>query len=158
MSSGWNEVLLLSFNFVLHLAKSSCSSFQFQCNNGIFIGNEQICNFKDDCGDNSDESRSYGVLCGMLNYAFCNNDINSYERSHVADLEFQILTSLERCHPLNLLISKPSSLKCLCQLFMKSVILKQRSLINLKFSKALFSSIEAHQCKSQVIFLIAFSR
>ena len=94
----------------------------------------------------------------MLNYAFCINVINSYDRSHVADLECQTLTSVERCHPLNLLISKHSSLKCLCQLFMKRVILKQRSLINLKFSKALFSSIVSHQCKSQVIFLIAISR
>ena len=29
-----------------------------------------MCNFNNDCGDNSDESRADGALCGMLNYVF----------------------------------------------------------------------------------------
>ena len=27
-----------------------------------------MCDRKNDCGDNSDESRTHGALCGMLNY------------------------------------------------------------------------------------------
>ena len=102
VSSGWNEVFLLSVNFVLHLAKSSCEMFEFQCNNGKCIDQDEVCDLKDNCGDNSDESTSY-ALCGMLNYVFCNNDKNFYERAHVADLGFQILTSMKSCQPLNLL-------------------------------------------------------
>ena len=141
-------MFLLSVNSVLHLAKSSCNWLQFQCNNGKCIYKNQVCDLKDDCGDNSDESISYGALCGMSNYVFCNNDKKFYERSYAADLAFQILTSMKSCHPLNLLITKHSCLKCLCQLSVKRVILKEQSLISLKFSKALVSSIEAHQCKS----------
>ena len=55
-------------NFLLHLGKSSCAWYEFQCNNGKCIVYLDICNWKDDCGDGSDESRSYGALCGMLNY------------------------------------------------------------------------------------------
>ena len=117
-----------SISFVLHLAKPSCGYDQSQCNNGKCIYDFQICDFKDDCRDNSDESRSYGALCGMLNYVFCNNNINFYEQSHVADLGFQILTSMESCQPLNLLITKHSCLKYLYQLFVKQVILKEQSL------------------------------
>ena len=94
-----------------------CDYDQFQCNNGKCIYNYQVCDFKDDYGDKSDESRSYDALCDMLNYVFFNNNINLYERSHVADLGFQILTSMESCHPLNLLTPKRSCLKFLCQLF-----------------------------------------
>ena len=68
MGSGWGELLLLSLNFILHLG-NSCRSHEFQCSNGkcIFVGN--VCDFKDHCGDNSDETRSY-ALCGMLNLCF----------------------------------------------------------------------------------------
>ena len=58
------------FNFVLHLGKSSCYSNGFQCNNGKCILNNWVCDLMDDCGDGSDESRSYGALCGMLSYVF----------------------------------------------------------------------------------------
>ena len=83
---------------------------------------------------------------------------NFYERSQLAELGFQILTSMESCHPLNLLITKHSCLKCLWQLLVKQVILKEQSLISLKFSKALVSSIEEHQLESRVTFLIALLR
>ena len=83
---------------------------------------------------------------------------NFYERSQLAELGFQILTSMESCHPLNLLITKHSCLKCLCQLLVKQVILKEQSLISLKFSKVLVSSIEEHQRESRVTFLIALLR
>ena len=53
---------------------------------------------------------------------------NFYERSQLAELGFQILTSMESCHPLNLLITKHSCLKYLYQLFVKQVILKEQSL------------------------------
>ena len=58
------------FNSVLHLGQSACDSYEFQCNNGKCIWYRWMCNLKDDCGDGSDESRSYGALCGMLSYVF----------------------------------------------------------------------------------------
>ena len=64
-------VLLLSdqFNsFVLILGKpGTCEKYdRFQCNNGKCIWKGSICNSRDDCGDNSDESRTDGAFCGML--------------------------------------------------------------------------------------------
>ena len=38
----------------------------FQCNNGNCISKYYICNSRDDCGDNSDESKTTGAFCGML--------------------------------------------------------------------------------------------
>ena len=38
----------------------------FQCNNGKCILKSYICNSRDDCGDNSDESKTTGAFCGML--------------------------------------------------------------------------------------------
>ena len=94
------------------------------------------------------------VVCCIMFFAVT----NFYERSQLAELGFQILTSMESCHPLNLLITKHSCLKCLWQLLVKQVILKEQSLISLKFSKALVSSIEEHQLESRVTFLIALLR
>ena len=96
----------MSVNFVLRLGKSIFSLEFFQCNNGKHISIWNVCDFKDDCGYKIDESGSYGALCDMLNYVFCNNDIYSPEQSHEVDLGFQILPSMKNWHPLNLLISK----------------------------------------------------
>ena len=38
----------------------------FPCNNGKCISKYRICNSRDDCGDNTDESRTDGAFCGML--------------------------------------------------------------------------------------------
>ena len=38
----------------------------FQCNNGKCISKNRICNSRDNCGDNSDESKTDGAFCGML--------------------------------------------------------------------------------------------
>ena len=57
-------------DFVLHLGKPSCESWQFQCNNGNCIVYWNVCNGYDNCGDNSDESKKDGAFCGMLNYLF----------------------------------------------------------------------------------------
>ena len=145
-------MFLLSVNFVLHLAKLSCNWFQFQCNNGKCIYKGEVCDLKDNCGDNSDESTSYGALCGMLNYVFCSNDKNFYERSHVADLGFQILTSMKSCHPLDLLITKHSCLKFLCQLFVKRVNLKEQSLISLNSQKLLSGQLKHISVKAELFF------
>ena len=45
----------------------------FQCNNGKCISKYNICDFDNDCGDNSDESRTDGAFCGVQTcffYAF----------------------------------------------------------------------------------------
>ena len=38
----------------------------FQCNNGKCISRFSICDSLNDCGDNSDESKTTGAFCGML--------------------------------------------------------------------------------------------
>ena len=38
----------------------------FECNNGKCISKNHICNSRDDCGDDSDESKTTGAFCGML--------------------------------------------------------------------------------------------
>ena len=38
----------------------------FQCNNGKCIYKDYICDSRDNCGDNSDESMTTGAFCGML--------------------------------------------------------------------------------------------
>ena len=38
----------------------------FQCNNGKCISKYYICNSRDDCGDNSDESKTTVAFFGML--------------------------------------------------------------------------------------------
>ena len=58
----------MSLNFILHL-ENPCRFYQFQCRNGKCIYNRNVCDFKNDCGDNSDETTSY-ALCGMLNLCF----------------------------------------------------------------------------------------
>ena len=58
----------MSLNFILHL-DHPCGDWRFQCRNGKCIPNWRVCDFEDDCGDNSDETRSY-ALCGMLNLCF----------------------------------------------------------------------------------------
>ena len=96
------------------------------------------------------------VVCWI--YVFCNNDIYYYEQSHLVDLPFQILTSMVNCYPLNLLISKHSCLKYLCQLLVKWASLIDQSLLNLKFSKALVTLFEVYHWKSRIDFLIAILR
>ena len=45
----------------LHLESTSCPRDLFQCKNGKCISKYYLCNLRDDCGDNSDES-----FCGMF--------------------------------------------------------------------------------------------
>ena len=45
----------------LHLESTSCHGNQFQCKNKKCIWKHHVCNLRDDCGDNSDES-----FCGMF--------------------------------------------------------------------------------------------
>ena len=42
----------------------------FQCSNAKCILKDNICNSRDDCGDNSDESTTTGTFCGMLRDTF----------------------------------------------------------------------------------------
>ena len=37
---------------------------RFQCNNGKCIGKYSICDSRNHCGDNSDESMKDGAFCG----------------------------------------------------------------------------------------------
>ena len=64
-----NDLLLLRLFslFVSLLGKpGTCEKYwMFQCNNGKCIYKTNVCDFYNDCGDNSDESRTDGDFCGM---------------------------------------------------------------------------------------------
>ena len=67
-------VLRLFILFVSLLGKpGTCEKYgRFQCNNGKCIYNGNICDFRNDCGDNSDESKTDGAFCGRCAWlAFC---------------------------------------------------------------------------------------
>ena len=56
---------LLSLCVSLLGKPGTCERYHtFQCNNGKCIGMTHICNFRNDCGDNSDESKTDGAFCG----------------------------------------------------------------------------------------------
>ena len=52
---------------ILFLAKNgTCEKYgMFQCDNRKCVLKNRICNSMDDCGDNSDESKTLGDFCGM---------------------------------------------------------------------------------------------
>ena len=63
--------LLLSGQFNLSIfilgKPGTCEKIgRFQCNNGKCISKIYLCDFHDDCGDNSDESKTDEPFCGML--------------------------------------------------------------------------------------------
>ena len=45
----------------LRLESTSCPRDQFQCKNRKCISKNNLCNWRDDCGDNSDET-----FCGLF--------------------------------------------------------------------------------------------
>ena len=65
----YNHALLLlglSNIYLSILGKpGTCEKYDmFQCNNGKCIYKFQICDLNNDCGDNSDESKTDGAFCG----------------------------------------------------------------------------------------------
>ena len=65
----YNHALLLLHLFSLYVSLlgkgGTCEKYwKFQCNNGKCISREKICNLRNDCGDNSDESKIDGAFCG----------------------------------------------------------------------------------------------
>ena len=64
-----NHALLLLGQSNIYLSilgkPGTCEKYDmFQCNNGKCINKFQICNFNNDCGDNSDESKTDPAFCG----------------------------------------------------------------------------------------------
>ena len=59
-------LLRLSNIYLSILGKpGTCEKYgKFQCNNGKCIGKFRICNLNNDCGDNSDESKTDPAFCG----------------------------------------------------------------------------------------------
>ena len=48
------------------MAHGHCLPSQFECDNGNCIDSDELCNYIDDCGDNSDERRHVtGFKCPM---------------------------------------------------------------------------------------------
>ena len=65
----YNHALLLlglSNIYLSILGKpGTCEKYdRFQCNNGKCIYKSRICDLNNDCGDNSDESKTDGAFCG----------------------------------------------------------------------------------------------
>ena len=62
-----HALLLLSLSniYLLILGKpGTCEKYRrFQCNNGKCIYKFEICNFNNDCGDNSHEAKTDQVFC-----------------------------------------------------------------------------------------------
>lgn len=77
LDSGIFKNLFFLYQSIFHLLleKRSCGLSEFQCNNGKCIPGSFICNSFNDCGDNSDESRTNGALCGKLKFFFFKNAI-----------------------------------------------------------------------------------
>ena len=63
-----HALLLLGLsNIYLSISGKSgaCEKYdRFQCKNGKCISKYQICDFNNDCGDNSDESKTDPAFCG----------------------------------------------------------------------------------------------
>ena len=72
----------------------ACGLDQFRCENGRCIDNMLTCNFNDDCGDNSDESR-----CGRdtLHVTFCLFADNVVECQFLYSLKMKLNTYIYLC-------------------------------------------------------------
>ena len=64
----------IAVNFIKCLSRGpmqrSCSTTEFKCNNSNCIDKEKICNFHNDCKENSDESETGRTKCGMVDSIF----------------------------------------------------------------------------------------
>ncbi|XP_049268920.1 MAM and LDL-receptor class A domain-containing protein 1-like [Rhipicephalus sanguineus] len=60
------------YGCALPAKSNNCTDLQFRCSNGACIAKQDICNYVDDCGDNSDESKcnDYGLRCNF-DTSFC---------------------------------------------------------------------------------------
>ena len=60
---------IISVCFLISGKPGTCEKIgKFQCNNTKCINKNYICDFHDDCGDNSDESKSDGAFCGRWTF------------------------------------------------------------------------------------------
>ena len=55
-----DEILKLIKKFLYHF--SDCVDNEFKCKNNNCIPKVDVCNKKDDCGDNSDEEKCKGII------------------------------------------------------------------------------------------------
>ena len=60
---------IISVCFLISGKPGTCEKIgKFQCNNGKLIKRYYICDFDDDCGDNSDELNNDGAFCGRWTF------------------------------------------------------------------------------------------
>ena len=56
---------MFSLNVSISGRQGTCEKYRkFQCNNGKCIYKDNVCDFINNCEDNSDESRTDGAFCG----------------------------------------------------------------------------------------------
>ncbi|KAL3247960.1 hypothetical protein MRX96_056739 [Rhipicephalus microplus] len=89
-------------NCALPAQGNSCSDIDFHCSNGACVKKEEVCNYVDDCGDNSDEER-----CGDYRLS-CNFESSFCDWTPQLSPDGKTKGNWRLAHPYDLLIHSPT--------------------------------------------------